>query len=94
MFIISLTYIASIEKVEKELNNHIIYLKEQYSLGYFIASGRKVPRTGGIILSNIKDVNQLNKIIEKDPFKRNKLAEYHITEFIPTMTSDELNFLL
>lgn len=94
MFIILLTYIAPIEKIEKELNNHIIYLKEQYSLGYFIASGRKVPRTGGIIISNIKDINQLNQILEKDTFKRNKLVEYNITEFIPTITSEELNFLL
>ncbi len=94
MFIISLTYIAPIEKVEKELNNHIKYLKEQYSLGYFIASGRKVPRTGGIILSNIKEINELKNILEKDPFNKNELAEYTITEFIPSMSCKELNFLI
>lgn len=94
MFIISLTYIVSLEKVELELNNHIKYLKEQYANGVFIASGRKIPRTGGIILSNLKDINKLNKIIEKDPFHKKGIAEYNITEFIPTMSSNELSFLL
>lgn len=43
------------DKVEEHLTAHVEYLKEQYSLNNFIASGRKVPRTGGVILSNIKN---------------------------------------
>ncbi|MGB5990000.1 MAG: YciI family protein [Marinifilaceae bacterium] len=55
MFIISLHYKVSMDKVEEHLTAHVEYLKEQYSLNNFIASGRKVPRTGGVILSNIKN---------------------------------------
>ncbi|BAX80636.1 YciI family protein [Labilibaculum antarcticum] len=94
MFIISLTYKVPLEKVEEELNNHVQYLKEQYALGNFQASGRKVPRTGGVILSTVKDKKQLEEILAKDPFHKNDLADYTITEFIPSMTSEDLTCLL
>lgn len=94
MFIISLHYTVSIDKVEEHLTAHVEYLKEQYALNNFIASGRKIPRTGGIILSNIKNREELDTIVNKDPFKQNKVADYEITEFIPSMTSKELDFLI
>ncbi|MCT4615342.1 MAG: YciI family protein [Marinifilaceae bacterium] len=94
MFIVNLTYVSDLEKIDHYLKSHIEYLNEQYRLGHFIASGRKVPREGGIILSNLDDRNQLNKIIEKDPFKINGLAEYSIIEFIPSKCSKELEFLI
>ena len=94
MFIISLTYKETLEKIDKELENHGQYLKEQYALGNFIVSGRKVPRTGGIIISQVKDKAELEIIIQNDPFYKKNLAEYDITEFTPSMVSDELKHLL
>jgi uncharacterized protein YciI len=63
-------------------------------LGDFQASGRKIPRTGGIILSQIKDKTEPEKIIQKDPFYQKNLADYHLTEFAPSMTSDKLKCIL
>ena len=94
MFIISLSYIKEIEVVESHLKGHVDYLKEQYAKGIFIASGRKVPRTGGVILSNVKDKEELMDILKEDPFYKNEVAKYDIIEFVPSMTSKELNFLL
>lgn len=94
MFIINLTYKTELEKVDQHLNDHIEFLNEQYELGNFLASGRKVPRTGGIILSNVENETELEKIIGKDPFKINELADYELTEFIPSKTCDELKFLM
>ncbi|MEM9980969.1 MAG: YciI family protein [Bacteroidota bacterium] len=94
MFIINLTYKTELEKIDQFLDDHIAFLNEQYELGHFLASGRKVPRTGGIILSNIKSKSELQKIIEKDPFKKNELSDYELTEFIPSNTCDKLKFLM
>ena len=94
MFIISLTYKVNLEEVNKELNHHIQFLEKQYAAGSFSASGRKVPRTGGVILSQIKNRHRLEKIIEEDPFYKNNIADYELTEFIPSKTSEELKFLL
>nr|WP_299072227.1 YciI family protein [uncultured Allomuricauda sp.] len=94
MFIINLTYKTELKKVDQFLNDHIEFLNEQYELEHFIASGRKIPRTGGIILSNIESKSELEKIIEKDPFKKNGVADYELTEFVPSKTCDELKFLI
>ena len=89
MFIVSLTYICELEEIDKILPEHIEYLKNQYKKGNFIASGRKIPRTGGIILSKLDNKEKLEKVLNEDPFKINNLAKYEIQEFISSMTSNE-----
>ena len=94
MFIINLTYKTELDKIDSFLNEHIEFLNEQYKLGNFIASGRKVPRNGGIILSKIENKSKLENIIKNDPFKINDLADYEYIEFIPSKTCKEMNFLM
>lgn len=94
MYIISLTYKVSLEEVDQHIESHIEYLNKQYDLGNFQASGKKVPRTGGIILSKVSDKNKLLKVIEEDPFIKNNIADYDLIEFIPTKTSEELKVIL
>lgn len=94
MYIINLTYQVPLDSVELYLNDHIEYLNEQYKLGHFLISGRKNPRTGGIILSNISDQSELQKIIDQDPFKKHNIAHYELTEFIASKTSEAFKFLL
>ena len=93
MFIVSLTYIRDIEEVDKLLDAHAAYLKQEYANGNFIASGRKIPRTGGIILSCLKNKEELESIIAKDPFNKAGVAEYNITEFVPSMVAKGFEIL-
>tara|TARA_B100000586_G_C19712055_1_gene262012 strand:- start:55 stop:345 length:291 start_codon:yes stop_codon:yes gene_type:complete len=93
MFIIFLTYQCPLEKIDKYLDSHVAYLKQEYDNGNFIASGRKNPRTGGIILSNVKTEDDLKSILKKDPFYQKGLAKYDITEFIPTMVAEGFELL-
>lgn len=94
MYIVSLTYKASLEAIDKELTNHIDYLKKQYAAGNFLASGRKIPRNGGVILAKAQSREELDEILRQDPFNQNNLADYEVIEFVPSMTSKELNYLL
>ena len=84
MFVIDLHYIQPLVEIEKHLQAHIVFLEKEYSAGNFICSGRKNPRTGGIILCLASNKDTVLKLIEEDPFKQHQLAEYRITEFIPT----------
>ena len=94
MYIVSLTYKASLEAIDKELNNHIDYLKIQFVAGNFLASGRKIPRNGGVILAKAPSREELDEILKQDPFNQNNLADYEVIEFVPSMTSKELSYLL
>lgn len=93
MYIVSLTYKVPNDVVDEYLEAHVEFLKEQYRKGYFLASGRKVPRSGGVILSGIDCKEVLDQVISQDPFNQNGVADYEIIEFIPTMTCAELDFL-
>jgi uncharacterized protein YciI len=93
MFIVNLHYKVPLTTVGQYLPAHVEYLKKQYALKNFLASGRKVPRTGGVILSGSDSKEKLLQILEEDPFKQNKVADYEVIEFIPTMTCEEFNFL-
>ncbi|SMO59564.1 Uncharacterized conserved protein YciI, contains a putative active-site phosphohistidine [Chryseobacterium rhizoplanae] len=84
MFIISLTYRSSLENVERLIPQHNIFLNKHYESGRFIASGRKEPRTGGIIIANAESKNEVEQIIFEDPFYIHQVADYDITEFIPS----------
>ncbi|MGB5920124.1 YciI family protein [Arcobacter sp.] len=93
MFIINLTYIKPLDEVDTHLEAHIKYLKEQYKEGNFIASGRKIPRNGGVILSKLDSKEKLIEVLSQDPFKLVNVANYEIIEFVPSMTLDEFENL-
>ncbi len=84
MHLILLKYTKSIEEIEKHIEAHVMFLNENYKNNKFIFSGRKVPRTGGVILANNCTRNEVSKIIQADPFYINKVADYEIIEFTPT----------
>jgi len=93
VFIVSLTYIKPLEEVDANLEAHVKYLNIQYEKKNFIASGKKVPRTGGVILSKMESLEALKEVLCEDPFAKAGLAEYDIIEFIPSMTSSEFENL-
>lgn len=93
MFIISLTYKTELSEVDKHISAHISYLEKYYASGKFIASGRKVPRTGGVILVNRTNRDELDIIIKDEPFHIAGIADYDVAEFIPTMAAKEFSNL-
>ncbi|MGX9523012.1 YciI family protein [Vibrio mediterranei] len=94
MFIVSITYISEMSQIDKYLDAHIEYLDRNYERGVFIASGRKVPRSGGIILARARNRSELEEILNDDPFKIHNLADYELTEFVPTKAASEFSSLI
>ncbi|EJL74934.1 YciI family protein [Chryseobacterium populi] len=94
MFIISLTYKSSIENVEQLIPQHNIFLDKHYESGQFIASGRKEPRMGGIIIANAESKKEVEQIISEDPFYIHEVADYTITEFIPSKYNENFKIFI
>ena len=94
MFIINLNYIVPLEKLDAHMTDHVKYLHKYYKLNMFVASGRKVPRTGGIILALTKSKEEVDRIIREDPFYIHNLAEFSVTEFLTSQYHPELKKLL
>jgi uncharacterized protein YciI len=79
--------------IQDHMEAHMAYVKQQYAAGHFLASGRMVPRTGGIILANVDTRARLDDIIKEDPFCRHELVNVEIVEFTVTNTCRELEIL-
>jgi uncharacterized protein YciI len=94
MFIIDLKYIVPLGKLDEHMADHVKFLRKYYKLNLFLASGRKVPRTGGIILCLVKTRAEVDRIIAEDPFYSLKLAEFTITEFLTSQFHPALKDLL
>ena len=92
MFIILLNYIKLLSEVDQFASEYKAFLEINYAAGHFLLSGRKEPRTGGIILSKAETKAEIESIVQKDPFHREKIAEYEIIEFLPTMATAPLSF--
>lgn len=94
MFIINLHYIVPPQELDEHMGDHVQYLSKYYQQNVFIASGRKVPRTGGIILAVGKSKEEIEKILQEDPFYVHQLAEFTITEFLTSQQHPELKTFL
>lgn len=84
MYIIELTYKVSTDVIDEQMALHMAYLEKYYASGHFLASGRKEPRDGGIILAVASNRKRVEEIINEDPFKQKGLADYRIIEFRAT----------
>ncbi|MEZ0069210.1 uncharacterized protein YciI [Streptacidiphilus sp. MAP12-20] len=87
MFVVTLSYTAPIEQVDALIGEHRAWLDTQYAAGVLLASGAKVPRTGGIVLAGGLDRAALDALLADDPFSKGGVARYDVVEFTATKTA-------
>ena len=90
MFVIELTYKASLVEIDARMAAHVVFLKKYYAAGNFLVSGRKIPRDGGIIVAVGKNRRQIEAIVEEDPFFEHGLADFRIIEFRASQRADDI----
>lgn len=87
MFLVDMQF-TDLEKITPELTDaHRAYLAAQYQNNRLMFGGRKVPRTGGILLSLHQDKAELVAMLAADPFMQSGAVSYSITEFVPVMAA-------
>ena len=92
--VIVLTYIKPLDEVDAQLAAHVEWLKKGYANGLFLASGRKIPRSGGVILAKGDDMDLLRAWLSQDPFQQSGVAKVDIIPFEATMAAPPLQNLL
>ncbi|MGW5421956.1 YciI family protein [Streptomyces sp. NPDC003943] len=90
MFVLELSYTAPLDRVDALLPAHVEWLNAQYAAGVFLASGRKEPREGGVILAGGVGRAEIEGIVATDPFVVAGVCAYRIVEFYGTKTVDGL----
>ena len=92
MFILSLTYLKPTEEADRFMAPHMDWVNAGYDSGMFLASGRKNPRTGGVILAR-GDRAEIEAYAAADPFTVEGIAAYEVTEVAVTRTAAGLDGL-
>ena len=88
MFVLLLTYVKPLEEVDALMRRHMAWLNEQYDAGRFVVSGRRIPRTGGVILARGDDREEIERLAATDPFVSAGVATCEVVQFRASQSED------
>lgn len=94
MFVVLLTYTAPLERIDATTAAHRDWLRRGYDDGVFLASGPQEPRRGGAILAHGLTRQDLEARLAEDPFARQGLASYAVTQMTVRAADPRLAFLM
>ena len=93
MCVVSLTYGDDLDAIDAAMSAHVDWLSDAYANGLLMASGRKQPRTGGIIIA-IGSKTEVEALVARDPFVSGGLASADVIPFTASMAATPLADLL
>ena len=93
MFVLLLTYVRPLPEVDALMREHVAWLNEQYDAGRFLVSGRRIPRTGGVIVARGDDRAQIEALAATDPFVSGGVATCEVIQVRASQTAAGLDSL-
>ena len=90
LFLVLLDYLRPLAEVDAHLPAHREFLERHYTAGHFLMSGRKEPRTGGVILARGSSREEVARWLAEDPFSRAGVAAYQIIAWHPVLAAPEV----
>ncbi|WP_127077981.1 YciI family protein [Rhodomicrobium lacus] len=94
IYVAILTYVRPVEEIDAQMQAHVAWLRKGYEDGAFLASGRRVPRTGGVILAKGDSLEEVEARLNEDPFQRLGLATVEIIPFQASMAAEAFKAIL
>ena len=81
MLLLLLTYTRPLAEVDALMREHVAWLDMHYAAGRFVVSGRRVPRTGGVIVARGDDREAMEALAASDPFAARGVATCEAVQF-------------
>ncbi len=94
MFVLLLTYVKPLADVDALMRDHMAWVDEHYRAGRFLVSGRRIPRTGGVILARGDDREEIEALAASDPFVSGGVATCEVVQFRASQTAPGFGALL
>ena len=94
IYVAILTYVRPLEEIDRHVEAHIEWLRRHYADGTFLLSGRRVPRTGGVIVTRGESFEAVEALLKTDPFQQHGLATVDIIPLQVAMAADGLKEML
>jgi uncharacterized protein YciI len=83
MFVAISVYQKPLEEVNQRSAEHAAWIVKHYEAGRFLASGRRVPPSGGVIIGRAESLEEFQAVLAQDPYQQHGIAKYDIVEFAP-----------
>ena len=87
--LILITYVAPLDAVDRHMKAHLAWLERGYDERLFLMSGRRNPRTGGVIVSRGHQA-EVEALAASDPFVTSGVATIEVVEFNASWAADEV----
>lgn len=78
--LILINYVVPLDEVDQHMKPHIDWLERGYDEGLFLMSGRRNPRTGGVIVCRGHKA-EVEAFAASDPFVTSGAATIEVIEF-------------
>jgi uncharacterized protein YciI len=91
--LILITYIVALDEVDRLMESHVEWLERGYAEGLFLLSGRRNPRTGGVIVCR-GHKPEVEALAASDPFVTEGAATTEVIEFNASWAADAVAPLL
>ena len=91
--LIVLTYVKPLEEVDALLPAHVAWLDQGYAQGLFLVSGRRVPRTGGVIVTR-GERDAVEALAATDPLVKSGVATIEVIALTATSAAPAIADLL
>ncbi len=85
--LILLSYIVPLDEVDRRMKAHIGWLEQGYEQGLFLMSGRRNPRSGGVIVCRGHKA-EVEALAASDPFVTSGAATIEVIEFNASWAAD------
>ena len=83
MFVAISVYQKPLEEVNQHSAEHATWIVKHYASGRFLASGRRVPPLGGVIIGRAESLEEFQAVLAQDPYQQHGIAQYEVFEFTP-----------
>ena len=93
MCVVLLAYDAPLEAIDAAMSRHVAWLDAAYAEDLVVASGRRVPRTGGVVVMR-GDRAGVEALVATDPFVAEGLARAEVIAFTASMAAPALAALV
>lgn len=94
MFVVLLRFSVNKTKAGQFMDAHNAWLKEGFSTGMFLMAGSLQPALGGALLVHDATREQVQAVVDRDPFVSENIVAAEIIEITPSKADPRLGFLL
>ena len=85
--LILLHYVVPLDEIDRHMTAHIGWLEQGYEQGLFLMSGRRNPRTGGVIVCRGRKA-EVEALASSDPFATSGAIVIEVIEFNASWAAD------